>query len=206
MAYLANAIGRGIRVNRSGPDSIEGKLLYVHHDYLVMQTNQGVVYVNGRHVKSFSEANASGSYSGSARYVRAYNFNDLFLRLRHQHVCINGGPEKVEGFILEAMDDNIVVLVNKQMVRIPVFHIKHVTVLSTNSSKGSGSGGNKNNSKSGSNQSGGNKSNNQKSGSNRSGANNKSGSNRSRSNGSHSSRSGHRGGTSGSKSRSGSKR
>jgi spore coat protein B len=141
MAYN-NLTGSEVRINRGGPDSVQGFLLGVQHDYLVLQTNDGVIYINGTHVKSISQTDGNKSRSMvTPQYVNAYSFGNLLQKLRHQVVQINGGgPEKVEGFIVEATQDYLILLVNgKEIVRIPVFHIKSVRIGSNNSS-----GGNKN--------------------------------------------------------------
>ncbi len=53
--FLQSLIGKNVKINRGGPDSIQGKLLAVKSDFLVLSTNEGVVYVASSHVKSITE-------------------------------------------------------------------------------------------------------------------------------------------------------
>lgn len=152
----ANLIGRQVKINRGGPDMVEGRLLAVPADYLVVGTNQGVVYVNAAHVKSITEnlqSGSGGSRSRSSSFITASSFNSLLSRLRHQFIQINrGGPEKIDGFLAEINSDSLLVVVNREVVRIPIFHIKTVNV----SGRGRNSGGsnNRGSSNSGNNRSG----------------------------------------------------
>ena len=170
--HLENLIGKSVRINRGGPDSYSGKLLSIHSDYLVLQTEQSVLYINTSHVKSVTEM-PGGSYKFDdydPEYVSADNFHSLLQELRHKFVQIHGGgPEKIEGFLAEVNDDYLMVVVKNEIVRVPTFHIKSVSV-STKSNKSSsnrsgsnrsgdsGSGGDKSGNKSGSNRSGSNRS------------------------------------------------
>jgi spore coat protein B len=169
--HLENLIGKSVRINRGGPDSYSGKLLSIHSDYLVLQTEQSVLYINTSHVKSVTEM-PGGSYKFDdydPEYVSADNFHSLLQELRHKFVQIHGGgPEKIEGFLAEVNDDYLMVVVKNEIVRVPTFHIKSVSVSTksnksssnrsgSNRSGGSGSGGDKSGNKSGS-KSGGNRS------------------------------------------------
>lgn len=165
--YLMGMVGRRVKVNRGGPDSVEGKLLSVQSDYLVVRTRDGIVYINSQHVKSITEGGSGGANSsgGNRRVILAENFYQLLQRLRHEFVQVNrGGPEKIEGFVAEANSNYLLLVVNRELVRIPTFHIKTLSV-SMKRSKGNKSSGNK----SGGNQSSGNK--NQSGGNRSSGAN-----------------------------------
>jgi len=155
--HLENLIGKSVRINRGGPDSYSGKLLSIHSDYLVLQTEQSVLYINTSHVKSVTEM-PGGSYKFDdydPEYVSADNFHSLLQELRHKFVQIHGGgPEKIEGFLAEVNDDYLMVVVKNEIVRVPTFHIKSVSVSTksnksssnrsgSNRSGGSGSGGDK---------------------------------------------------------------
>ncbi|WP_052475932.1 hypothetical protein [Cohnella kolymensis] len=181
----SHLVGRLVRINRGGHDSVEGVLVAIPSDYLVVLTDEGIVYVNGAHVKSItegvqeSEGKSGGGRSGGGRsggnrsrygrsrsYVSASSFQSLLHRMRHKHIQINrGGPEKLDGFLAEVASDNVLLIVDRELVRIPTFHIKTVMISSSqdqnknkNNNK-SGSGGNKNKSgsKSNSKRSGGGK-------------------------------------------------
>ncbi|ACT00071.1 hypothetical protein [Paenibacillus sp. JDR-2] len=161
---LRNLVGEFVRINRGGPESLEGKLLAVKNDYLVLSTREGVVYVDLSHVKSVTGFATSKSGGTCTDYINANNFRGVVTALTKEFVQINwGGPEKVEGFLAEVQGNTALVVANNQVVYILVDHIKTIKKL------GGKSGGNK----SGNNKSGGNKNNNNKSGNNQGG--NKSG-------------------------------
>ncbi|WP_256756781.1 hypothetical protein [Cohnella sp. WQ 127256] len=210
-------IGQEVRINRGGHDSVEGALIAIPGDYLVIRSDNVVVYVNGAHVKSITEGstgggksggnsggNRSGARSGGSRhrsFISAPNFQSLLTHLKHRHIQINrGGHEKLDGFLAEISRDNVLLIVDRELVRIPTFHIKNVSTSQknqnnnnnkNNNNKNENKNENKNNNKSGNNKSGnvnnksGGNNSTKKSGSNRSGGNksggNKSG-NRNRSN------------------------
>jgi len=190
-------IGHDIRVNRGGPDSVTGVLLAIPGDFLVVLSDNTIVFVNGAHVKSITEGMRSGGNSGgksgsqtSGRrvhksFISAPTFQRLLSRLRHKHIQINrGGPEKLDGFLAEVSTDNVLMIVDRELVRIPIFHIKTVSVSRKNNKNNNSnnksnnqnkSGGNKSNNKSGGNKSGSKKSGGNKSGGNRTGGINRSG-------------------------------
>ncbi|SFE46994.1 spore coat protein B [Paenibacillus catalpae] len=163
---LKNLVGEFVRINRGGPESLEGKLLAVKSDYLVLSTREGVVYVDLDHVKSVTGFANPKSGGVNNDYINATNFRGVIRALTKEFVQINwGGPEKIEGFLAEVQGNTALVVANNQVVYLLVDHIKTIKKLGGKSG-GNKSGGNKN-----SNQSGGNKNN--KSGGNK---NNKSGS------------------------------
>lgn len=132
-------VGYRVKVNRGGPDMVEGTLLAIPSDYLVLNTNDGIIYVNGAHVKSITEISKSGgagsrsSSRGARSFISASSFNSLLSRLRHQFIQINrGGPEKIDGFLAEITSGFLLVVVNRELVRIPLFHIKTVNVSGKN--------------------------------------------------------------------------
>ncbi len=156
-----NSIGSEVKINRGGPDSIVGVLVGVQHGYLAVATKEGIVYVNSTHIKSISSTGKSGGAKAmTADPIMAENFTGLLHALRYQHVQINrGGPEKVEGVVADVNHSTLTLVAKKdEVISIPIFHVKSVMVIGSNTSGGNKnkSGGNKNQSKG--NQSGGNKS------------------------------------------------
>jgi hypothetical protein len=138
-----NLIGRHVKINRGGPDVVEGLLIAVPSDYLVLASAEGIVYVNGGHVKSITEGSKSIRRSRSHRYIAASSFKSLLNKLSHQFIQINrGGPEKVEGFLAEISSQFLLVIAGREFVRVPIFHIKTVNV-TTHGHKSGKSGGNK---------------------------------------------------------------
>ncbi|MDR9852227.1 hypothetical protein RJP21_01275 [Paenibacillus sp. VCA1] len=194
-------VGQTVKVNRGGPDSVEGVLLSAQNSYLaVWSKDKKIVYISTQHIKSITASQGSqgsrsggtqsgskGSRSGGASYmgrpIHAHSFAGLLQSLQYRHVQINrGGPEKLEGVIINANQNYLMLAVKgEEVVRIPIFHIKSVTVVGSssnnNGSKGNSSNGNKGNNQSGGNKSGGNKSGGNQSGGKQSGGN-RSGENR----------------------------
>ncbi|WP_244867452.1 hypothetical protein [Paenibacillus cineris] len=156
-----NSIGSEVKINRGGPDSIVGVLVGVQHGYLAVATKEGIVYVNSTHIKSISSTGKSGGAKAmTVDPIMAGNFTGLLHALRYQHVQINrGGPEKIEGVVADVNHSTLTLVAKKdEVISIPIFHVKSVMVIGSNTSGGNKnkSGGNKNQSKG--NQSGGNQS------------------------------------------------
>lgn len=189
---MSNLLGTRVKVNRGGPDSIMGTMVSSQAQFIVISTPEGIVYVNRSHIKSITQmgsgGNRSGRSLGSANVIQAGSITQLLHSLRHKFVQINrGGPEKVEGFIADVTQDFLLLVVNRELIRIPIFHIKTISVSANRSSGNGNSNQNNNNNKSNSNNNKSNKnSNKNKSGNN----NNKSGNNKSNKNSSNSKKSG----------------
>ncbi|CAM4028436.1 hypothetical protein COLU111180_20180 [Cohnella lubricantis] len=154
----SNLIGRQVRINRGGPDMVAGRLVAIPADYLVLSSKDGIVYVNAAHVKSITEtpqSGTSGSRSRSSTYITASSFNSLLSQLRHQFIQINrGGPEKIEGFLAESNSDSLLVVVNRELIRVPMFHIKTINIAGGGKNKKNSSSGNSSSGSGGNNRSG----------------------------------------------------
>ncbi|MED5020746.1 hypothetical protein P9847_26145 [Paenibacillus chibensis] len=164
---LMGLVGQTVKINRGGPDMVEGVLLTVQNNYLaIWAKDKHIVYVSTAHIKSVTGTGQSGgaqgvaSQSGGARSggsrsggvqsamarpIQAHSFVGLLQSLQYRHVQINrGGPEKLEGIIINANQNYLMLAVKgEEVVRIQNYHIKSVTVLG--SSSGNSSNGNKNN-------------------------------------------------------------
>jgi|GEM_PF-293183 len=207
MAYnrfgFGNLVGRNVKINRGGPDSIDGLLLDAQSDYLVAVADGGFVYVKDEHVKSITDTGKSGGERESiVNPIRAYDFVGVMQALRYRYVKVNrGGPEKLEGIIVDVNQNYLILTVKGQeVVHVPVSHIKSITVIRGGNSNKSGGNQNQNSSskgnqsqdnqaqgnQSGGNRSGGNQAQGSQSGGNRSGGNqtrgNRSGGNQTRGN------------------------
>ncbi|KRE33237.1 DUF6897 domain-containing protein [Paenibacillus sp. Soil522] len=146
--FLQSLIGKNVKINRGGPDSLQGKLLAVKSDFLVLSTNEGVVYVASSHVKSITEMGGNksdGNKTGRRDpvFVDANNFAGVIRSFNQQFVQINwGGPEKVEGFIAQVGNSSILLVSGKEAMQIQNDHIKTIKAASNNKT-----GGNKNENK-----------------------------------------------------------
>ncbi|WP_144939361.1 hypothetical protein [Paenibacillus sp. 32O-W] len=144
--YLASLIGKEVKINRGGPDTVLGKLLAVQSDYLILHCSDGAVYVQNSHVKSITEnrENKSSTYDEAPRYYEGDSFHDVLENLKHRFVQINGGgPEKLEGFIVDVTSTHLLLVVKQEVIRVPIFHIRSICVKEKNKSQGSSSGGNR---------------------------------------------------------------
>ncbi|MCM3129127.1 hypothetical protein ACFQ3J_08200 [Paenibacillus provencensis] len=143
---MRGLIGKGVKINRGGPDAIEGTLMDVRYDHMVINTKNGLVYVKDSHIKSITD---TGRTSGVARNLATPIFANTFLgvmeALRFQQIQINrGGPEKLEGVLADANQNQLILTMkNQEIVRIPLYHIKSVSALrSGNSGNNNSSQGN----------------------------------------------------------------
>lgn len=200
---MRGLVGREVKINRGGPDSIQGTLMDVRWDYMAVSCKEGMVYVNDAHVKSITDTGRSGGARGPmGNPIPANTFLGVMQALRFRPVQINrGGPEKVEGILADANQSQLILTMkNQEIIRIPLQHVKSVSLV-----RGSSNNNNSNNSgNNGKNTSQGNKTQNTQSGGNRSQGNrsagnqacgnksqgNKSGNNKSRGNQSHGNKSG----------------
>lgn len=130
---LRGLLGREIKINRGGPDSVQGTLMDVRWDYMAMSCKEGIVYVNETHVKSITETGRSGGNRAAAlgNPIPSNTFLGVMQALRFRRVQINrGGPEKVEGILADANQNQLVMaLKNQEIVRIPMQHVKSVSLV-----------------------------------------------------------------------------
>ncbi|MDF2679191.1 MAG: hypothetical protein K0R47_381 [Brevibacillus sp.] len=131
-------VGRSVRVDRGGPESRTGKLLSVQNDYFVIYSeNEGIVYYKKDHVKSLTmdsrevsdvyESN-EGEQQPVLQYFEADSFISVLQSMNLYSVQINrGGPEKIEGVIVDANEDEVTLVVDKEVVKILPFHIRNIS-------------------------------------------------------------------------------
>lgn len=138
--FLEDSIGKWIKVERGGPDKLEGRLLGIKSDYLIVQTKDGVVYVASEHIKTISEPILAEGEEGDDLcdpvVLEAEDFLSLLGKLKHKLVKINQhGPNSVEGVLIKQREDTVTIVHKmKEYVHYPVQHIKSV-VWVINSSK-----------------------------------------------------------------------
>lgn len=134
MKYFKDTV---IKVNRDGSESKIGKLLAESDDYIAVLTKEdGVVYYNTQHIKSFTE-NIKGKWEFDVKipenFKKPEKFKDLLKSLKYHWVKINrGGPEIVKGILCEVKDDFVHVVANEELIRIPIFHVNNVSYRSRN--------------------------------------------------------------------------
>ncbi|WP_405131515.1 hypothetical protein MHB43_05550 [Paenibacillus sp. FSL H8-0317] len=130
---IRGLLGREIKINRGGPDSVQGTLTDVRWDYMAMNCKEGIVYVNESHVKSITDTGRSGGNRNAAmgNPIPSNTFLGVMQALRFRRVQINrGGPEKVEGILADANQNQLIMtLKNQEIVRIPMQHVKSVSLV-----------------------------------------------------------------------------
>ncbi|MGG4478826.1 DUF6897 domain-containing protein [Paenibacillus illinoisensis] len=130
---MRGLLGREIKINRGGPDSVTGTLMDVRWDYMAVSCKEGIVYVNENHVKSITETGRSGGNRAAAlgNPIPSNTFLGVMQALRFRRVQINrGGPEKVEGILADANQNQLILtLKNQEIVRIPLQHVKSVSLV-----------------------------------------------------------------------------
>ncbi|WP_342554444.1 hypothetical protein [Paenibacillus sp. FSL R7-0652] len=161
---LRGLVGREVKVNRGGPDSVQGTLMDVRWDYMAVSCKEGIVYVNESHVKSITDTGRSGGVRGPmGNPIPSNTFLGVMQALRFRQVQINrGGPEKVEGILADANQSQLILtLKNQEIIRIPLQHVKSVSLVrgsSNNNSNNTSQGNKTQNTQSGGNRSQGNRS------------------------------------------------
>ncbi|WP_434752713.1 DUF6897 domain-containing protein [Paenibacillus amylolyticus] len=161
---MRGLVGREVKINRGGPDAMQGTLMDVRWDYMAVDCKEGIVYVSDAHVKSITDTGRSGGAKGPmGNPIPANTFLGVMQALRFRPVQINrGGPEKVEGILADANQNQLILtLKNQEIIRIPLQHVKSVSLVR-------GSSNNNNSGNNGKNTSQGNKTQNTQSGGNRS--------------------------------------
>ncbi|MCA1060919.1 hypothetical protein LCL96_18545 [Rossellomorea aquimaris] len=129
---LASLVGKMVKVNRGGPESRTGKVLYGGDDHFALLTEkEGVVYFNSSHVKSITQdlqSNVEEASEESMEFLKEDTLGALFTSLRNQQVIINrGGPEKLEGFLDNVNDDYVTLVLQDEVVRLATFHVKSIS-------------------------------------------------------------------------------
>jgi len=148
---MRGLLGREIKINRGGPDAVQGTLMDVRWDYMAMNCKEGIVYVNETHVKSITDTGRSGGNRTAAmgNPIPSNTFLGVMQALRFRRVQINrGGPEKVEGILADANQNQLILaLKNQEIVRIPLQHVKSVSIVrgSNNNNSNSNNSNNSNN-------------------------------------------------------------
>ncbi|MDP4164420.1 MAG: spore coat protein CotH [Bacillota bacterium] len=124
-----------IQINQGGPESKSGILVGLSGDFIVLFTeDDGIVYINLEHVKSVSkhtknvENEEIQEIFEIPEWVKAERFQDVFSSFSHQWVSINrGGPEAMEGVLVENVGGHYTLVNNQEVMRIHPFHIKSIS-------------------------------------------------------------------------------
>jgi spore coat protein B len=156
-SLLKSYLNYNIQIDRGGPECRQGLLLDVRKEHLVLMTaDEGVIYYQLEHIKSLSEVikevpmeeeGLAESPSGitftddltvvntmveevKPNMIEKDKFKEMLEEMKYSWVTINrGGPEKIEGVLVDIGDDYIAVVKGKKISRITTFHIKNISQL-----------------------------------------------------------------------------
>ncbi|TKD72465.1 hypothetical protein [Pseudalkalibacillus hwajinpoensis] len=133
--HMANMKGKQCQVNLKGPEAKSGLLLNAEEDHLMLQTEDEIVYYNLNHVKSVSIDTTETSETTEEMFLNPINeksFGEVAKAMQHKWVTINrGGPEHMEGVLASAEGDHLVLLKDRELVRVSFFHIKSLSTIQT---------------------------------------------------------------------------
>ncbi|WP_416655244.1 spore coat protein [Bacillus amyloliquefaciens] len=126
---ISRMTNRTVQLNQGGPESKRGKLHETGDDFLVLETeDDGIVYFNTDHVKSISAEQEDDQEDERTEFEMADDFHGIFKCLIHKWVSINrGGPEAVEGILVDNSDGHYTLVKDKEVLRIHPLHIKSIS-------------------------------------------------------------------------------
>ena len=130
--FLHSMKDKIVTVYRGGPESKKGRLVWLGDDYAALNTNEdGVVYFNIHHIKSISKHEPDLKIEGQtpSGVLEADYLSEVFKSLTHKWVSINrGGPEAIEGILVDNADGHYTIVKNQEVLRIYPFHIKSISL------------------------------------------------------------------------------
>ncbi|NTU26025.1 spore coat protein CotH [Bacillus tequilensis] len=131
-SLIGQLMNQSVQLNQGGPESKKGGLVWLGDDYAALNTNEdGVVYFNIHHIKSISkhEPDLTMEEQMPADVLEADYLSEVFKSLTHKWVSINrGGPEAIEGILVDNADGHYTLVKNQEVLRIYPFHIKSISL------------------------------------------------------------------------------
>lgn len=131
---LKSLVGEVLKIDRGGPESRIGKLLTVGEDFLTLLTKEdGVILYKTHHIKSITQ-NAKNKMELDLEVPEEYDlintssFKKACTELVYKWIKVNrGGKESLEGVLDDITDDYITLVVNEEVIRIAMFHIRSLS-------------------------------------------------------------------------------
>ncbi|MFJ7755045.1 hypothetical protein ACQKGI_06675 [Peribacillus muralis] len=120
-----------IQVNGGGPTSKVGRVIDVKEEFLVLSTErEGLVLFPISHIKSVIVVEfACRELPPQDLYEGIDSLNGILSRLIHNWVSVSaGGPERVEGILIEVAEEYIVVVHNEELFYVTTEHIQFVAL------------------------------------------------------------------------------
>ncbi|MBU8709509.1 spore coat protein CotH [Bacillus subtilis] len=131
-SLIGQLMNQSVQFNQGGPESKKGRLVWLGDDYAALNTNEdGVVYFNIHHIKSISKHEHDLKIEGHtpSGVLEADDLSEVFKSLTHKWVSINrGGPEAIEGILVDNADGHYTIVKNQEVLRIYPFHIKSISL------------------------------------------------------------------------------
>ncbi|MGG5775054.1 spore coat protein CotH [Bacillus subtilis] len=131
-SLIGQLMNQSVQFNQGGPESKKGRLVWLGDDYAALNTNEdGVVYFNIHHIKSISKHEPDLKIEGQtpSGVLEADDLSEVFKSLTHKWVSINrGGPEAIEGILVDNADGHYTIVKNQEVLRIYPFHIKSISL------------------------------------------------------------------------------
>lgn len=133
--YLNTLVGKHIKVDRGGPESRSGLLLDVKDDFFTLLTEKdGVIYYNLQHIKSLTRDPKKDHETSAVKlpktftYIKGESFKDILSKLSFTWVVINrGGPERVEGVLIDVDRSGISLVLKDEVVKVSDFHVRNIS-------------------------------------------------------------------------------
>ncbi|MDV7764440.1 hypothetical protein [Peribacillus sp. CSMR9] len=135
--YPANFLGvleslqtSSIQVNGGGPASKVGRVVDVKEEFLVISTEKdGLVLYPISHIKSVTVLELADNELLPQFGDGTETINGLLSRLVHNWVSISaGGPNKVEGILMEVTDSHLIVVHHEELFYVTTDHVQFVVI------------------------------------------------------------------------------
>ncbi|MGG0657717.1 hypothetical protein [Rummeliibacillus pycnus] len=130
----SSLLNKVIKVDRGGPETNIGMLLGAADDHIIVLTeDDGVIYYQSQHIKSITHDSKGGLNFNTVipedfEFMQEKDFKSCLCNLKYQWVKINrGGPEKLEGVLDEVTDDYLTIILNEEIIRVSMFHIRSIS-------------------------------------------------------------------------------
>ena len=107
---------------------LEGILLAIKEDHLVIDVNENVFYIARQHIKALSK-NAKDFHVSSqiVPYLDKQHLTDLLNVFRYNWVTINGsGNQALFGVLSKVSEDHIILINNAELLYIPNSYISNI--------------------------------------------------------------------------------
>ena len=119
-----------IQVNGGGPASKVGRVVDVKEEFLILSSeNDGLVLYPISHIKSVTVLELADNELLPQFGDGTETINGLLSRLVHNWVSVSaGGPNKVEGILMEVTDSHLIVVHHEELFYVTTDHVQFVVI------------------------------------------------------------------------------